>query len=49
MPTETMSTGAAIVERTLAHGVDTVFGLPGVQTYPIFDALAQAGYPPRSL
>jgi len=43
MPTETMSTGAAIVERTLAHGVDTVFGLPGVQTYPIFDALAQAG------
>lgn len=43
MTVTSMSTGAAIVERTLSHGVDTVFGLPGVQTYPIFDALAQAG------
>lgn len=43
MTISSMTTGAAIVERTLAHGVDTVFGLPGVQTYPIFDALAQAG------
>lgn len=43
MTVQSMTTGAAIVERTLAHGVDTVFGLPGVQTYPIFDALAQAG------
>ncbi len=43
MTATTMTTGAAIVERTLAHGVDTVFGLPGVQTYPIFDALALAG------
>ena len=32
MPTANMTTGAAIVERTLSHGVDTVFGLPGVQT-----------------
>lgn len=43
MTADRMTVGAAIVERTLAHGVDTVFGLPGVQTYPIFDALAQAG------
>lgn len=43
MSLQSMTTGAAIVERVLAHGVDTVFGLPGVQTYPIFDAMAQAG------
>lgn len=43
MQKQTMTTGAAIVERTLSHGVDTVFGLPGAQTYPIFDAMAQAG------
>ena len=38
-----MSTGQAIIERVLAHGVDAVFGLPGAQTYPLFDAMAQAG------
>ena len=43
MATKTMSTGQAIIERVLAHGVDTVFGLPGAQTYPLFDAMAQAG------
>lgn len=25
----------------LAHDVDTVFGIPGVQTYPLYDALAR--------
>ena len=33
-------TGAESLVRSLvAHGVDTVFGLPGVQIMPIFDAL----------
>lgn len=34
-----MTGGAAIVEALIANGVDTVFGLPGVQMYPLFDAL----------
>ena len=35
------TTGEAIVDGILSHGVDTVFGIPGVQTYPLYDALAQ--------
>jgi acetolactate synthase-1/2/3 large subunit len=31
--------GAAIVDALVANGVDTVFGLPGAQIYPLFDAL----------
>ena len=34
-----MTGGAAIVEALVANGVDTVFGLPGAQMYPLFDAL----------
>ena len=37
-----MSGGDAIVLALLAHDVDTVFGLPGVQMYPLFDALHRA-------
>lgn len=37
-----MSGGEAIVRSLLANGVDTVFGIPGAQTYPIFDALNRA-------
>lgn len=33
--------GDMIVANLLANGVDTVFGLPGAQTYPVFDALAR--------
>ena len=36
-----MSGGEAIVRQLLSNGVDTVFGIPGAQTYPIFDALAR--------
>ena len=36
---ENLTGGSAIVKSLLRHDVDTVFGLPGVQTYPIFDAL----------
>lgn len=35
------TTGEAMVDALLAHGVDTVFGIPGVQTYPLYDALAR--------
>ena len=38
---ERMTGGEALVRSVLAHGVDTVFGLPGGQTYGLFDALAQ--------
>ncbi|MEM8755616.1 MAG: thiamine pyrophosphate-binding protein, partial [Pseudomonadota bacterium] len=37
------SGGQALVDAALAHGIDTVFALPGVQTYPIMDALQRAG------
>jgi acetolactate synthase-1/2/3 large subunit len=36
-----MSGGEAIVQSLLQNNVDTVFGIPGAQTYPIFDALAR--------
>jgi acetolactate synthase I/II/III large subunit len=38
----TVTTADVIVQTLTDHGVDTVFGLPGVQTYPLFDALARA-------
>lgn len=41
--TDRMTGGDAIVQAVLAHGTDTVFALPGVQTYPIMDALHRAG------
>jgi acetolactate synthase-1/2/3 large subunit len=37
--TEKLSGGEAMVRATLANGVDTVFGIPGAQIYPLFDAL----------
>ena len=39
---EARSTGEAIVEALTAHGVDTVFGLPGAHTYALIDALWHA-------
>ncbi len=41
--TRTASTGDTIVQSLISHGVDTVFGIPGVQTYPLFDAMARSG------
>lgn len=35
-----MTGGEAIVDGLLRHGIDTVFGLPGVQVYGLFDAFA---------
>ena len=37
-----MSGGEAIVDALVRHGVDTVFGIPGVQLDPLFDALYDA-------
>ena len=37
-----MTGGEAIVAELVRHGVDTVFGLPGVQTYALFDGFAKA-------
>ena len=37
-----MTGGEAIVRSLVLHDVDTVFGIPGVQTYGLFDALHQA-------
>jgi acetolactate synthase-1/2/3 large subunit len=34
-----MSAAQAIVDSLIAHGVDTIFGIPGVHTYTLFDAL----------
>src|ERR1700723_4443167 len=34
--------GEAIVSGLVAHGVNTVFGLPGAQIYGLFDAFQQA-------
>ncbi len=39
---ERITGGEAIVRSLAAHGVDTVFGLPGVQLYGLFDALHKA-------
>lgn len=36
-----MTGGEAIVDSLLRHGIDTVFGLPGVQMYGLFDAFAR--------
>ncbi|QQS10848.1 MAG: hypothetical protein IPK81_14560 [Rhodospirillales bacterium] len=36
-----MTGGDAIVDSILRHGIDTIFGLPGVQMYGLFDAFAR--------
>jgi acetolactate synthase-1/2/3 large subunit len=35
--------GDALVAGLRAHGVDTIFGLPGAQTYGLFDAIHRSG------
>ncbi len=42
MPTERLTGGQAIVRGLLDHGVDTVFALPGAQTYGLMDAFKLA-------
>ncbi|MGE5159056.1 MAG: thiamine pyrophosphate-dependent enzyme [Gemmatimonas sp.] len=38
----TMTGGEAIVSGLVAHGINTVFGLPGAQIYGLFDAFHRA-------
>ncbi len=38
-PKNTMSGGEAMVRAAHANGIDLVFGLPGAQIYPLFDAI----------
>ncbi len=39
----TMSGGEALMRAARANGVDTLFGLPGVQIYALFDAVKRLG------
>src|SRR5262249_48693232 len=41
-PMPTMTTAEAIVAALLAHGLDTIYALPGVHNDPFFDALFKA-------
>ena len=34
-----MTTADAVVQVLLAHGIDTVYGVPGLHNDPLFDAL----------
>jgi len=40
---ERLTGGEAIARSLIAHDVDTVFAIPGVQTYELFDAFARLG------
>ena len=42
-----MTTADATVAALVANGVDTVFGLPGLQSDPLFDALYRSASPVR--
>ncbi|MGI9260786.1 MAG: thiamine pyrophosphate-dependent enzyme [Woeseiaceae bacterium] len=37
--TEKMTGGEAMIRAAVANGIDTIFGLPGAQIYPMFDAI----------
>ena len=41
--TETLTGGEALVRSLIIEGIDTVFGLPGIQLDPMFNALHDAG------
>ena len=36
---ENMTGGEAMLRAAVANGIDTIFGLPGAQVYPLFDAI----------
>jgi acetolactate synthase-1/2/3 large subunit len=38
----TMTGGEAMLRAAVANGIDTIFGLPGAQIYPLFDAIHQS-------
>lgn len=45
----TMTSAEAVVATLLAHGVDTLYALPGVQNDLLFDALFKASYKMRTV
>lgn len=47
--TQRLTGGEALVDALLRHGVQHVFGIPGVQTYGLFDALQRAGERVRTI
>ena len=40
---QTMSGGEAMIQAAQMNGIDTVFGIPGAQIYPMYDAMARLG------
>jgi acetolactate synthase-1/2/3 large subunit len=34
----------AMIRAAMANGIDTVFGIPGEQIYPLFDAIHRLSY-----
>jgi acetolactate synthase-1/2/3 large subunit len=40
--TENMTGGEAMVRAAVANGINMIFGLPGAQVYPLFDAIHQS-------
>lgn len=39
MDNNQMTGGEAMIRAAASHGIDTVFGIPGAQIYPLFDAI----------
>ena len=42
------TTANILIERLIAHGIDTLYCLPGVQNDPFFDALFGETQPPAA-
>ncbi len=42
-PARRMTGGEALIDAVVANGMDTLFGLPGAQIYPLFDAASRRG------
>ena len=36
---QSMSGGEAMIRSAQANGIKTIFGIPGAQIYPLFDAM----------
>ncbi len=43
MATEQLTGGEAMIHAAQANGITTIFGLPGAQIYPMFDAIHRLG------
>lgn len=43
MSANSMSGGEAMIRAAMANGIDTFFGIPGAQIYPMYDAMHRLG------